>query len=114
MRQPLFLATQQDRVGIVPPRSCLGYRLIRAAKNSPATKPLVAEIEQWARDNVETAKTEEVSKRFTAGRWVIELDLYAGGDGADPAPGVIGVADMRGGIITADKDLRKALGEKSK
>jgi Ribosomal protein L7/L12 dimerisation domain len=98
----------------VPAGSCLGYRLIRAGKNSPAIKRLVAEIEQWARDNVETAKKEEVSKRFTAGEWVIELDLYAGGDESDPAPGAIGVADLRGGIITAHKDVRKALDEKSK
>jgi hypothetical protein len=77
-------------------------------------KPLVADIEKWARDNVETAKKEEVSKRFTAGEWVIELDLYAGGDESDPAPGAIGVADLRGGIITAHQDLRKALDEKSK
>jgi Ribosomal protein L7/L12 dimerisation domain len=97
----------------LPPGSCLGYRLIRAGKHSPALRPLTAEIERWARDNVETAKKEEVSKRFTAGEWVIELDLYAGGDSSDPAPGAIGVVDMKGGIITAREDLRDALDEKS-
>jgi hypothetical protein len=97
----------------LPAGSCLGYRLVRAGQNSPALRPLVAQIEQWTRDNLETAKKEEVSKRFAAGDWVIELDLYAGGNSSDPALGAIGIADMRGGIITAHKDLRKALGEKS-
>jgi Ribosomal protein L7/L12 dimerisation domain len=97
----------------LPAGSCLGYRLVRAGKNSPALRPLIAQIEQWARDNVETAKEEEVSKRFTAGEWVIELDLYAGSESSDSTPGAIGIADMRGGIITPHGDLRKALDEKS-
>jgi len=91
----------------------LGYRLVRAGKNSPALRPLVAQIERWACDNVETAKKEEVSQKFTASDWVIELDLYVGGGDRDPEPRAIGIADMRGGIITLHQDLRKALDEKS-
>jgi hypothetical protein len=99
---------------MVPPGSCLGYRLIRAGKNSPPLRPLVADIERWVRENAETPKKEEVTKRFTAGEWVIELDLYSGGDASNSAPGAIGVADMKGGIITACDDLRDALGQKSR
>jgi hypothetical protein len=44
--------------GVALPAGCaLGYRLVRAGKNSPALKPLVAEIEQWARKNEEAAKS---------------------------------------------------------
>jgi hypothetical protein len=97
----------------LPAGTCLGYRLVRAAKNSPALRPLVADVERWARDNAEAAKLGEVSRRFTTGEWVIELDLYAGGSSSEPASKAIGVADMRGGLITLHKDLRDALDDKS-
>lgn len=53
----------------------LGYRLVRAAKNSPALKALVADVEQWAHHNAEAAKAKHVTKTFAAGEWVVELDL---------------------------------------
>jgi hypothetical protein len=98
----------------IPAGSALGYRLVRAGKTSPSLRPLVADIEHWASDNAERAKTEEVSKTFTAGEWVIELDLYAGDDASEPASQAIGVAVMRGGMIKPHKDLRAALDGKSR
>jgi len=38
-----------------------------------------------SRHNTEAAKTKEVSKTFTAGDWIIELDLYSGGSNSEPA-----------------------------
>ena len=93
--------------------TCLGYRLVRAGKSSPALRPLVGDVERWARENAEAAKLGTVSRRFTAGEWVIELDLYAGGSGSGPGSKAIGVADMRGGLITPHKDVRDALDDKS-
>jgi hypothetical protein len=92
----------------------LGYNLVRAGKSSPALKPLIADVERWARENAESAKTKEVTKSFTAGDWIIELDLYSGGSDTEPSAQAIGVASMRGGMIKPHEDLRDALGEKSK
>jgi hypothetical protein len=73
--------------------SCLGYRLIRAGKNSPAMKPLVAEIEQWARDNAEAAKKEEVSKPSTCqvGSRIIRIviDLPYGSSGSKQSRDIV-------------------------
>lgn len=98
----------------IPAGSVLGYRLVRAGKNSPPLRPLVADVERWARDNAEAAKTKEVNKTFTAGDWIIEIDLYSGGSDPNPPTEAIGVAQMRGGVITPHKDLRDALYEKSR
>ena len=43
----------------IPAGSALGYTLVRAGKSSPALKPLVADVERWARENAEAAKTTE-------------------------------------------------------
>ncbi len=98
----------------IPAGSILGYRLLRAGKSSPALRPLVADVERWARDNAEAAKTKEVSRTFSAGDWSIELDLYSGGSDPEPPTEAIGVAQMRGGAITPHTDLRDALDEKSR
>jgi hypothetical protein len=98
----------------IPAGSTLGYNLVRAGKNSPALGPLVADIECWARDNAEVAKTKEVSKTFTAGDWIVELNLYSGGGKTEPPTQAIGVAQMRGGVIRPHKDLRDALYEKTR
>jgi hypothetical protein len=98
----------------IPAGSTFGYNLVRAGKTSPALGLLVANIERWARDNAEAAKTKEVSKTFTVGDWVIELDLYSGGSEADPPTQAIGVSQLRGGIIAPHKDLRDALYKKSR
>jgi hypothetical protein len=98
----------------IPAGSALGYKLVRAGKNSPALGPLVGDVERWARDIAEVAKTKEVSKIFTAGDWIIELDLYSGGTNPEPATHAIGVAQMRGGMIAPHKDLRTALYEKTR
>jgi hypothetical protein len=97
----------------LPAGSCLGYRLVRAGKNSPPLRQLVADVERWALENEEAAKLGEVSRRFKAGDWEIELDLYTGGSSSEPTSKSIGVADVRGGLITPHKDLRGALDEKS-
>src|SRR5262249_54897537 len=97
----------------IPAGSALGYRLVRAGKRTPPLEVLVREVEGWARDNAEAAKTTEVSKTFTAGDWVIELDLYSGGSNPEPGVHAIGAIDMGGGIISPHKDLRHALGVKS-
>lgn len=98
----------------IPAGSALGYRLLRAGKSSPPLRPLVADVERWARDNAEAAKTKEVRNTFSAGDWSIELDLYSGGSNPEPSAQAIGVAQMRGGVITPHKDLRDALYEKSR
>ncbi len=98
----------------IPAGSALGYKLVRAGKNSPALGLLVANVERWARDNAEAAKTKEVSKTFTAGDWVVELDLYSGGSNPEPSTQAIGVAQMQGGIITPHKDLRDTLYKKTR
>jgi Ribosomal protein L7/L12 dimerisation domain len=83
----------------IPAGSTLGYNLVRAGKNSPALGPLVADVERWARDNAEATKTKEVSKTFTAGDWIVDLDLYSGGSNPDPPTQAIGVAQLRGVVI---------------
>jgi len=100
--------------GVNIPSGCLlGYNLIRAGPNSPPTKPLIAAIEVWARENEERARTTEVVGTFTAGEWTFELDLFAGGE-----PGArghaIGVASLGGGLISPHKDIRAALVRKSR
>src|ERR1700688_840659 len=98
----------------IPAGSALGYSLVRAGKTSPALRPLVADIERWARDNAEAAKTKEVSKTFTAGDWTIEIELYSGGSNPESTSRAIGVAGMRGGMIAPHKDLRAVLEDKSR
>jgi hypothetical protein len=96
------------------PAGCLlGYDLVKAGPDSPALRPLVAEIEQWARDNVEAARTTEVIKTFTRGDWEIRLELFAGQGGEGSSQG-IGVAGVRGGVITPAGDVRKALDLKAR
>jgi len=98
----------------LPAGSALGYKLAQAGKSSPALKSLVADVERWARDNAEVAKDTEVSKTFTAGDWIIELELYSGGADPQSSARAIGVAQLRGGMITPHKDLRQALELKSR
>lgn len=98
----------------IPASSALGYTLRQAGKNSPALRPLVANVERWARDNAEGAKTSAITKVFSAGDWRIELDLYSGGSNPEPSTRAIGVAQMRGGVITPHEDLHGALDEKSR
>lgn len=98
----------------IPAGSALGYRLVRAGKSSPPLRPLVADVERWARDNAEAAKTMEISRTFSAGDWGVELDLYSGGSNPEPSTQAIGVAQMRGGVITPHQDLRDALCKKSR
>jgi len=96
------------------PEGCLlGYNLVRADSVSPGTKPLVASIEQWAKENEEQARTGEVARQFAAGEWIIEIDLYAGGD-PGPRGHAIGVASLGGGMIHPHKDIRAALVKKSR
>ena len=97
----------------LPAGCALGYNLVRAGPESPATKPLKASIEKRASENAEQALTIEVSARFPAGDWIVELDLYAGGETQSTAH-AIAVASMRGGLITARKDIRAALVRKSR
>jgi hypothetical protein len=98
----------------IPAGSMLGYKLVRAGKSSPALRPLVADIERWARDYAEVAKIKEVSKTFAAGDWIVELDLCSGGSNPEPPAQAIGVAQMRGGVVAPHKDLRDALYEKTR
>ena len=98
----------------IPAGSALGYNLVRAGKTSPALRPLVADIERWARENAEAAKTKEVSKTFTAGDWTIAIELYSGGSNPESTSRAIGVSGMRGGMIAPHKDLRAALDDKSR
>jgi hypothetical protein len=98
----------------LPPGCVLGYNLVRAGKSSPALKPLVADIERWAKENAEAAKSAEVSKTFAAGEWLVELELFAGGKSTEPAPGAIGTAFLRGGMIEPHRDMREALEYKAK
>ena len=86
---------------------------MRAGKDSPALRPLVADVERWARDNAEVAKIKEVSNTFIAGDWIVELDLYSGSN-TEPPTDAIGVAQMGGGFIAPHKDLRDALYEKAR
>jgi hypothetical protein len=98
----------------LPPGCALGYNLVRAGKSSPPLKPVVAEIEQWAREHEEAAKSGAVSKTFTAGEWAVELELFAGGRSTETAQGAIGTAFLRGGMIEPHRDMREALEGKAK
>jgi Ribosomal protein L7/L12 dimerisation domain len=73
---PVFNAINNAKI---PAGSSLGYKLVCAGKSNPALRPLVGDVERWARDNAERAKTNEVGKTFTAGDWIVDLDLYSGG-----------------------------------
>lgn len=106
---PVFNAINDAKI---PAGSILGYKLVRAGKSSPALKPFVGAVESWARENVEMAKSTQVSKTFTAGDWIMELDLYSGGGNPDPPTQAVGVAQLRGGVIAPHKDLRDALYKK--
>jgi hypothetical protein len=86
---------------------------VHAGKNSPALKPLVAEVERWARDNAEAAKAKHVSKIFAAGEWLIELDLYAVDGNGDSGAHAIDVMDMGGGIVEPQEELCDALYKKT-
>jgi hypothetical protein len=98
----------------LPAGTILGYRLVCAQKNSPPLRRLVADVERWAQENAEAAKTKDVSQTFTVGGWIVELDLYGGGSNPESATQAIGVAQMRGGMIAPHKDLRNALIGKSR
>jgi hypothetical protein len=98
----------------IPAGRSLGYRLVRAGKSSPPLKPLVADVERWARDYAEAAKAKHVSKTFAADEWLIELDLYAHGGNGDPTGHAIDVVDMGGGIVKPQEELRAALCEKTR
>jgi hypothetical protein len=97
----------------IPTGSHLGYRLKRAGRSNPALKPLVADVERWARDNVEAAKAKQVHKTFTVADWEIELDLYSGSSNPVGATQAIG-ATLRGGAIEPHKEIRDALYEKTR
>jgi hypothetical protein len=115
-------AKEQNREAVIynaidganlPAGCALGYNLVRAGPNSPATKPLVASVEKWAQENEEQARTTDVVSSFAAGKWIIELELYAGGD-TGARGHAIGVASMGGGTISPHKDIRAALVKKSR
>jgi hypothetical protein len=108
---PLYNAIDGAKL---PPGCALGYNLVRAGKSSPPLKILVGEIEQWAKENEEAAKSSDVSRTFSAGDWVVELELFAGGTSGEPAPGAIGAAFLRGGMIEPHRDIRGALQDKAK
>lgn len=97
----------------LPAGTILGYGLVRADKDSAPLRQLVIDVERWAVDNAEIAKTEEVSQTFKAGGWIVELDLYGGGSDLEPVTQAIGTAQMRTRAISPHKDLRKALEDKS-
>jgi hypothetical protein len=97
----------------IPAGMKLGYRLVHTGKNSPALKPLVAEVERWAPDNAEAAKAKHVSKTFAAGEWLIELDLYAVDGNGDSGAHAIDVMDMGGGIVEPQEELCDALYKKT-
>jgi aspartyl-tRNA(Asn)/glutamyl-tRNA(Gln) amidotransferase subunit B len=96
------------------PSGCVvGYNLVQAGSDSPALGPLVKAIEDWARENCESALTEDVVKSFPAGNWIIEIDLYSGLQGVSGSS-AIGTATMAGGWITPHRDIRAALERKSR
>src|SRR5262249_43132345 len=98
----------------LPPGCLLGYELVRAGSSSPPLLPLVASIEHWVQNNAAYASTnKEVVERFTAGEWVIELELFSSGDLIDAQSG-IGMTRMRGGIIAPHLNIRAALEAKSR
>jgi hypothetical protein len=96
------------------PAGCLlGYSLIKAGLDSPPLRPLVTSIERWAGENEKKARTEEVVRRFNAGGWTFEIELFSGGSAQAGAP-AIGVASMQGGRIAPAEDVRTALERKSR
>ncbi len=100
--------------GITLPEGCLlDYELVHAGTQSPRLGALVSDIERWARDNVLAARTQDVSRRFSAGDWVIELGLFAK-EASWQASRAIGAASLGGGIISPHQDIRKALYLKSR
>jgi hypothetical protein len=109
---PVFEAIDKAEI---PAGSILGYNLVRAGKSSPRLQSLVADVERWARENAEVANTEAkaVSRIFTTGDWIIELDLYSGGSNPEPPTHSVGMAALRGGLITPHRDLRGALDNKA-
>jgi hypothetical protein len=97
------------------PAGCLlGYNLIQAGSDSPSLQPLVNSIERWAKANSGKARSENIARRFTAGGWIFEIELYAGGDPASSGAGAIGVIGLPGGLIAPHSDIRDALERKSR
>jgi hypothetical protein len=100
--------------GVNLPDGCLlGYELIRAGSDSPSLEQLLNSIQKWAITNADRARTAEVVEQFTAGDWVIELELFSGADAAETT-GAIGLASLPGGLISPHKDIRAALYRKSR
>ena len=97
----------------LPEGSLLGYNLIHAGSDSPGLGLFLNSIQNWAQANADRAKTEEVVEQFSAGDWVVELELFSGSEAAS-ATGAIGLASMRGGLISPHKDIRAALYRKSR
>ena len=96
------------------PEGCLlGYRLVRAGSDSPPLGQLLASIESWAKANLDRARTESVVESFSVGEWVFELELFSGLE-ASVSTGAIGLASLRGGLISPHQDIRGALYRKSR
>jgi hypothetical protein len=96
------------------PIGCVfGYDVIRAGTSSPSIAPLIRDIEAWARESGAIDNPERRTvRRFVAGDWEIELDLFSGG--SIQHNHAIGVSSGGVGWIAPHIDLRDALELKAK
>jgi hypothetical protein len=106
---PLYNSINKAKL---PAGCALGYGLVKAGSGEPDLTGLVDSVERWAQKNANGAVGAPVVERFTAGEWVVELELYAGGSGTSEGP-AIGVAWGGGGVIVPHKDMRGSLDVKA-
>jgi hypothetical protein len=97
------------------PAGCLlGFGITQAGASTPKLGALVADVEDWAKANVEAAqKKERISKEFVVGDWKIELDLVVGSS-KEPPKHAIGNSMGNVGFISPHDDLKKALSAKAR
>jgi hypothetical protein len=95
------------------PLGCVfGYDVIRTGTSSPPLAPLTRDIEAWVKESNAENTERKITRRFIAGDWELELDLFSGGSIQHDR--AIGMASGGVGWIAPHLDLRGALELKAK
>ncbi|WP_457488909.1 hypothetical protein [Tardiphaga sp. P5_C10] len=96
----------------LPDFCVLGYEVIREGQTSPALKPLIKDVEEWATRSA-AQEGSKFTSRFTAGDWELELDLFTGCSTKN-FDNSIGMASSGVGWVAPNADLRSTLDIKGK
>ncbi|MDO9298077.1 hypothetical protein [Bradyrhizobium sp.] len=106
---PIYNAIDQIKLTV----GCVfGYDVTRAGTSSPPLAPLIKDIDAWVKASITEKPERKVTRRFIAGDWELELDLFSGGSLQHDR--AIGMTSGDVGWIAPHLDLRSALEVKSK